>query len=243
MKKLLSIVLTPVFFFIFGLILAIFHIMQIIALRIFGHNAHDKVVAWLNLSIMRSHLILGAKYRFENFDKIEQDKPIIVIANHQSMWDIPALIWQFRNNHLKFIAKKELAKGIPSISYNLRYGGSVTIDRKNGEESIEKIRTFSHFIAEKNYGVCIFPEGSRSRDGQVKAFKIGGLKTLISEMPEALIVPVAIKGTGQMDNGGKFLKNIGVKVKFTMFKPTQINLENIEQDLEEIRLKIKSLVE
>ncbi len=243
MKKILSFILTPLFYLIFGLILVVFHIAQVIALKLFGHNAHDKVVALLNLFLMRSQLILGATFKFNNFKKLPTDKPIIVMANHQSMWDIPPLVWKFRKHHPKFIAKKELTKGIPSISYNLRYGGSVNIDRKKPEESVKKIIEFAKFIKEKNYAVCIFPEGTRSKDGKVKPFKIGGVVALLKEIPEAIVVPIAINGTGKIDNTGSFFMNLGVKVVYTQLPERQLHIENIENELNQIRNEIKALVE
>lgn len=243
MKKLLSFILTPLFYLVFGLILVIFHVYQVIALRLFGHNAHDRSVAILNLFLMRSQLILGATFKFNNFKALPTDKPLIVIANHQSMWDIPPLIWKFRQHHPKFIAKKELTKGIPSISYNLKYGGSVNIDRKNPEESVRKITEFAKYIKEKNYAICVFPEGTRSKDGKVKPFKIGGVAALLKEIPDALVVPVAINGTGKIDNTGSFFMNLGVKVVYTQLPERYLSLENIDSELNQIRQEIIDLVE
>ena len=67
-------------------------------------------------------------------------------------------------------------------------------------------------VNENCFAVCIFPEGTLSRNGKIKPFKVAGVKTIIDEIPEALVVPVAIKNTGKIDNNGKFLKNIGVHV-------------------------------
>ncbi len=243
MKKMLSFILTPLFYLIFGLILVVFHVAQVIALNIFGHNAHDKVVAVLNLFLMRSQIILGTSFKFNNFKTLPKDKPIIIMANHQSMWDIPPLIWKFRAHHPKFIAKKELTKGIPSISYNLKHGGSVNIDRKNPEESIQKISEFAKYISKNNYAVCIFPEGTRSKDGKVKPFKIGGLAALLKEMPNALVVPIAINGTGKIDNTGNFFMNLGVNVTYTQLPERYLSLDDIEKELNQIRFEIIELVE
>lgn len=243
MKKILSVLLTPIFYLFFGLILVFFHIIQIITLNIFGHSTHDKSVALLNWCLVKSHLILGATYKFHNFKSLPTDQPIIVLANHQSMWDIPPLIWQFRKHHPKFIAKKELTKGIPSISYNLKYGGSVNIDRKNPQESKAKIKVFAKDINEKKFAVCIFPEGSRSKDGKMKQFKVGGMQTLIAEMPNALIVPVAIKGTAKIDNHGSKFLNLGVRVNYTCLKPRQMSLTNLENELENLAKEMKPFVE
>jgi 1-acyl-sn-glycerol-3-phosphate acyltransferase len=243
MKKILSFILTPLFYLVFGLILVVFHVYQVIALRLFGHNAHDRSVAILNLFLMRSQFILGATFKFNNFKELPTDKPIIIIANHQSMWDIPPLIWKFRKHHPKFIAKKELTKGIPSISYNLKYGGSVNIDRKKPAESVKKITEFAKYIKEKNYAICVFPEGTRSKDGKVKSFKVGGVAALLNEIPDALVVPVAINGTGKIDNTGSFLLNLGVKVIYTQLPERYLTLENIETELNQIRKEIIDLVE
>ena len=243
MKTLLSAILTPIFFLVFGLILALFHPIQVIARNIFGEKSHDKTVFVLNFWLMKALHILGVRYSFRNFNKLPKDVPIIIICNHQSMWDIPTLIWKFRAHRPKFVAKKELAKGIPSISYNLRHGGSVSIDRKNPKESILKIKAFAKLVNENCFAVCIFPEGTRSRDGKIKPFKVPGVKTIMDEIPEALVVPVAIKNTGRIDNKGKFLKNIGVHVEFTQLEPRKLNLSNLESELIAINTEIKSVLE
>ena len=239
----LSAILTPLFFFVFGLILVIFHPIQVIARNVFGAKAHDKTVFALNFCLMKALHILGVGYAFHNFKKLPKDVPIIIISNHQSMWDIPTLIWKFRAQRPKFVAKKELAKGIPSISYNLRNGGSVAIDRNDPKGAILKIKDFAKLIKENSFAVCIFPEGTRSRDGKIKPFKVAGVKTILDEIPEALVVPVAIKNTGIIDNSGKFLKNIGVRVAFTQLEPRMLDLNKLESELIAINAEIKSVLE
>jgi 1-acyl-sn-glycerol-3-phosphate acyltransferase len=242
-KILLSAILTPIFFLVFGLILAVFHPIQVIARNIFGAHPHDKTVFALNFWLMKALHILGVRYSFHNFKKLPKDVPIIIICNHQSMWDIPTIIWKFRAHRPKFVAKKELAKGIPSISYNLRNGGSVSIDRKDPKGAVLKIKAFAKSVKENCFAVCIFPEGTRSRNGKIKPFKVAGVKTLMDEIPEALVVPVAIKNTGIIDNNGKFLKNIGVRVSFTQLESRSLNLENLESELIAINAEIKSILE
>lgn len=238
-----SILLTPLFFLIFGLNLAVFHLIQVVARNLFGSKAHDATVAILNLFLMRSLIVLGTSIKFKEFKSHPANTPLIIISNHQSMWDIPPLLWKYRKHHPKFVAKKELSRGIPSISYNLKYGGSVSIDRKNPEEAIQKIKAFAKMIEANNLSVCIFPEGTRSRDGKIKPFKVSGVATLLEEMPNALVLPVAIKNTGLIDNKGKFLKKLGVKVTFTELKPRKVSLSTIEKDLEEINKEIRFVLE
>ena len=119
---LLSYLLTPVFFFFFGLNLGIFHFVQVTAFYVFGKKAHAKTVAWLNFCLMSCLYILGTRIRFSGFRPLPTNRPVLFISNHQSMWDIPPIIWKVRKNYPKFIAKASLSRFIPSISFNLQKG-------------------------------------------------------------------------------------------------------------------------
>ena len=139
MLKLLSYPLTVIFFLLFGLVLVIFHPIQWLCLKVFGYNAHKKSVSILNWFIMRCTNVLGTRYSFKNDQNIPTDRPLIIVTNHQSMYDIPPIIWYMRKYHPKFVSKIELGKGIPSVSYNLRHGGSALIDRKDPKQSITEL--------------------------------------------------------------------------------------------------------
>jgi len=114
--KLLSYPLTVLFFLLFGLVLVIFHPIQWILHNVFGYNAHKKSVSLLNWSIMRCTNVLGTRYSFKNKQDIPTDRPLIIVTNHQSMYDIPPIIWYMRKHHPKFVSKIELGRGIPSVS-------------------------------------------------------------------------------------------------------------------------------
>ena len=184
---------------------------------------------------MRCLNILGSTYHFENFTPLPTDKPVIFISNHQSMWDIPPLIWKFRKHRPKFVAKKELARFIPSISYNLRVGGSVAIDRKDPENAIKAIHLFAKKVKENNFSVCIFPEGTRSVGGEVQEFKTQGLEAILTEIPEALVVPVVIQNTGKIDIKGKFIKRLGIKIYYSQLVPRQLSPSNLTEEIAAIQ--------
>lgn len=112
--------------------------------------------------------ILGTSISFRQFRTIPTTAPVLIISNHQSMWDISPIIWKLSKNRTKYIAKASLARFIPSISYNLKYGGSVAIDRNDPAGSILKIKEFAHFIQKNNFAIVIYPEGSRNIEGKVQ---------------------------------------------------------------------------
>ena len=223
MAKVLAYPLTLIYFVVFGTTLLVFHPIQWICLNVFGYHAHARSVSVLNACLMGCTFILGTRYSFSNPFNLPRDRPTILVSNHQSMNDIPPLIWYFRKHHPKFVSKKELGKGIPSVSYNLRHGGSVLIDRKDKEQALRAIGRLGDYIEQSNRSAVIFPEGTRSRDGIPKPFHTGGLKVLMKQAPSALIVPVSINNSWKLLRYGKFPYGIGIHIKIRVHEP----LENI----------------
>lgn len=221
MKKVLSYLLTPVYLLIFTLLLLIFHPIQMFTNWIWGYPVRKKTVDILNYGLLYSLWILGTKITFRGLEKIPQGRPLIIVSNHQSTMDIPAVIVGFKKNHPKFISKIELGKWIPSISYNLRHGGSVLIDRKNPRQSVKDILKLGQHIEANNYAACIFPEGTRSRDGKIKPFMPAGIASLLKTSPSALIVPFAIDGNYEIMKNSYFPMTFGVHLKLTVLDPIE----------------------
>ena len=222
MIKLLSYPLTIIYNICFLLTLLIFHPIQWFCLNVLGYQAHKKSVDALQFCLMRCANILGTRFTFNNPHNIPTDKPLIIVANHQSMYDISPIMWYMRKHHTKFISKKELGKGIPSVSYNLRHGGSVLIDRKNPRQSLPAIMKFGEYIEKTKRAAVIFPEGTRSKDGTPKPFQTKGLEILFKKVPSALIVPISINNSWKIVRYGKFPMGLGTHITFTVHKP--INL-------------------
>lgn len=213
MHKVLAYPFTVFFYLMFGFWLCLFHPIQWVCLKI-GYQAHKKSVDYLNWFIIRTLHVLGTSYIVKGLKNIPTNVPVIFVANHQSMYDIPPMIWFFRKAHAKFISKKELGQGIPSVSFNLRHGGSVLIDRKDAKQSIDAIKQMAVYIETHCRSVVIFPEGTRSRDGSTKPFKTSGLKTLFKHAPNAHIVPVSIQNSWKLIRFGSFPMGLGIRVKF-----------------------------
>ena len=226
LKKILSYPLSVLFYFFFFLNLLVFHPIQMLSLKLGGYSAHKMSVDIFNFFLLRCLNILGTRFSIENPFEIPVDKPSIFVANHQGMYDIPPIIWHMRKHHPKFVSKKELGKGIPSISYNLRHGGNVLIDRKNGREALVKMSKFAEYLNEHNRSAVIFPEGTRSRTGAPKKFAAQGLQMLFRKMPEANVVPVTINNSWKLFRYGSFPMGIGVHLKFKVHQPIPVKSED-----------------
>ena len=222
LKKIISYPLSILFYLCFFLILLIFHPVQWISLKLGGYPAHKKSVDVFNFMLLRCLNILGTRFSFENEYDLPTDRPCIFVANHQGMFDIPPLSWYFRKQHPKFVSKKELGKGIPSISFNLRHGGSVLIDRKNGREALMQLAQFAIRLNRNDRSAVIFPEGTRSRTGAPKKFAVQGLQLLFKKMPEALIVPVTINNSWKLFRYGNFPMGIGTHLKLKVHEPISV---------------------
>ena len=238
MQKLLSYLLTPLHYLVFTFFLLVFHPIQWVAFRFFGYKAHKNVVDVMNLGLISSYYLLGNTVSFSNRFDLPKNRPIIFIANHQSLYDIPPLIWFLRKYHAKFISKIELTKGIPSISFNLKYGGGANIDRKDSKSAIVEMSKFGTRMQSNTWSAVIFPEGTRAKTGIMRSFQIGGIATLLKKCPNALLVPIVIRNSWKMVRYGTFPLGTFLNLQFEVLEP----IEPTEKDMEVLVKRVETVI-
>ena len=177
----------------------------------------------MNFFLIRTLYFIFSDYKVENKQVIPKGKPIIFVANHQGLFDIIGLAWLLREFHPKFVSKIELGKGIPSVSYNLQHGGSVLIDRKDPRQALPELKKMGEYIENNSRSTVIFPEGTRTRNGQPKPFASNGLKILCKYAPDAWVVPVTINNSWKIFRYGNFPLGMGNKLRFTVHPPLKVN--------------------
>ncbi|OYU80945.1 MAG: 1-acyl-sn-glycerol-3-phosphate acyltransferase [Flavobacterium sp. BFFFF1] len=229
MEKIISYPISALYYLCFGLTLVIFHPIQWICFNIFGYQAHKKSVDYLNFFLLKNTMLLGTRVTFRNINSIPKDAPIIFVANHQSLYDIICIIWYLRRFHPKFVSKAELGKGIPSVSYNLRHGGSVLIDRKDPKQAIPTIKGLSEYIEKFRRSAVIFPEGTRSKNGTPKEFAQSGLKILCKYAPSAYVVPITINNSWKIVKYGFFPLGLGNRLTFTVHEAMAVQDWSFEE--------------
>ena len=191
MYRLWSWLTTLVFLPVFGLILVVFDLAQRVAYAV-SPRAQEYVAGALQWSLVHAFRLTGMRLTVERADSVRPRMPYIIVSNHQSMFDIPILGSVFFSNFPKYISKKSLGRRIPSVSYNLRKGGHVLIDRSDGPAAVAAIRDLGQRVAAGRCSAMIFPEGTRARRGELGPFKPAGLVALLEEAPDVPIVPVTI---------------------------------------------------
>lgn len=214
-------VITPLYISLFVGILVFFHPIHLIATG-FSRRLHKRLLDLMNISIVQNiRLTTGAHYRVIGTPALPLDRPVVIVSNHQSMYDIPMIMWECRRREVGFIAKRELGRWIPSISLALRRLGSVLIDRKDAALAVRQIEAFGRATEERKEVAAVFPEGTRARDGVMKRFKITGLKALLGAMPSALVQPVAIRGNWRLLQYNFWPVPYGTKIELEFLEPIE----------------------
>ena len=220
MQKVLDWVFTVPFLIAFGLTLGVFDPLQRIA-RLFGPRPHEIVVGLLQKTLIGVFRLCGTRLEVERSAAVEGWKPYLVIANHQSMFDVPIFGALLFSNFPKYVAKRELARWIPSISYNLRRGGNAVIDRGDTGQALSAIRQLAEEVTARGVSAVIFPEGTRARKGQMGAFKARGTLELLRAAPMTPIVPVVIDGSWRLLRNNLLPVPFGVRVRVWIGAPIE----------------------
>ena len=175
------------------------------------------------------------KYKSAGFAEFDKRRPYVIVTNHQSMLDIVVvyrLSMQFR-----WVSKIENFK-IPLFGWLMKMAGYIELDRKSSK-SILKMYTDCEKVLEQGESVLIFPEGTRSRTGELQKFKDGAFK--IAREMKVPILPVVIDGThGAMPSKGIRLspKTFRMKV-LPPVEYDQFSDKNVEETVNMVRNIIK----
>ena len=162
----------------------------------------------------------------------------IYISNHQSFLDIPATFGAIPVN-LHFVAKQEIRK-MPFIGWYMMATGMIFIDRSNREKSMQSLKKAGELIR-KGKNVIMFPEGTRSRTGEIRRFKKGGF--LLARESGVALVPVYVKNTGNVWPANKFLFIPG-KIEVRIGKPippSEFDGMRLEDMAEKVRQAVQAL--
>lgn len=180
----------------------------------------------------------GVREEVENETELDPDRPSVYMSNHQSLYDIPALIVSLPGQ-TRFLAKRSLFR-IPIFGWSIKAGGFISIDRENRSKASE---SFAAAVQRLQAGssAMVFPEGTRSADGSLGPFQRGGfLLALKGGLP---IVPVGIRGSLAVQPRGSHVVRPG-RITLRYGRPidaTEYGLKG-KKDLEqEVRREITRL--
>ena len=144
--------------------------------------------------------VSGVHVDVKGLEHIPAGRSCILMANHQSNFDIPVLLGRLPIQ-FRWLAKEELFR-IPIFGRGMRGCGYISIDRTNRKLAFQSLKEAARKIRE-GVSVMIFPEGTRSRDGKIRPFKKGGF--VLSVDAGVPILPIIIYGTHTIMPKGRLL--------------------------------------
>ena len=158
-------------------------------------------IAWVAKQWSKLLLFIsGIPYTVNGLDHLDPDQQYVFTANHESAFDI-LLVYAALPHKLVFLAKTELKK-IPFLGWAMVLGKHIFVDRKNHKAALASMDIAKDSLKKYPRSIMIFPEGTRSLDGQMKPFKRGG--TVLAIETGLPVVPVAICGTFDVIKKGSF---------------------------------------
>lgn len=184
-------------------------------------------------------------FKFFGYKKSKENLPeqFIIVSNHQSLIDIPCYMNFFRDKELRFVAKDNLSRHIPLVSEMLRTQQHCMVPRKGSPMMAMKVvETFSERVKKNNWIPVIFPEGTRTRDGNVGKFYSAGFRKL-SETTNLPIVVCALDGGYQIREIRTIMTNLrngSYRVKVLKVYDSPKNKEEQTKILEESRSLIQN---
>ena len=160
-----------------------------------GHFAHRCARAWSWLILATT----GVSVELRGLERLDPGRTYVFVSNHQSIYDIP-VVFATLPYQLRIIAKESLGR-FPFLGWHLRRTGHLLVDRRNPDRA-RILRRWRDLVGQ-GLSLIIFPEGTRSADGRLAAFKAGSfLLAIEARLP---IVPVSIDGTRHVMRKGRLM--------------------------------------
>lgn len=188
--------LTLLFGIYTAIICLVMEVISAVALLLtFPFDKQRKVVHELSRALVYMFVMVPPlwKRKIEGLENIEKDKPYVIVINHQSMVDVMMLY--LVPMIFRWVSKKEVHR-IPFIGRFLMMHGDIAIDRKQGSKAMRKVMEQGKTWLDRGVSVAMFPEGTRSKDGEIHRFKAGAFA--LAKDAGVAILPVIMEGSSTM---------------------------------------------
>jgi len=198
-----------------------------------GDAGHWCARTWARLILWTT----GVHVHVHGFEHLDRSRSYVFAANHQSIYDIP-ILFAALPFQLRIIAKQSLGR-IPFLGWHLQRAGHLLVDRQRPGASV--LKKMSRLVSER-HSLIVFPEGTRSVDGQVGAFKAGSFVLAVgAAIP---IVPISIAGSSHVMRKGQLMV-CPAEVTVTLHAPVPVveGREAVRELASEVREIVREGVE
>ena len=188
-----------------------------------------KISKWLTDSFFGFGLVM--KRKVEGIENLDPKGTYVMVLNHNSMVDILSIY----NLPLvfKWVSKKEVYR-MPIVGRLLLAHGDIVINRASTKEAMQLVHTRGKEWLAKEASVAIFPEGARSKDGEIHNFKAGAF--ILAKDAEVPILPIVLDGTDRVFRKGFFM-NWSNRITIKILPP--ISKEDVvERPIKEVMAEV-----
>lgn len=180
--------------------------------------------------------LIGVKIRVSGAENLERGRAYVLISNHRSYLDPPALLTSLRKR-LGFIAKKELLR-VPVLGQGMRYVNAIAIDRSDRTKAVQTMQAAAERLR-SGISYIVFAEGTRAGAEELLPFKKGGFYMALET--RAPIAPVAIKNTGRLMGKGAGEARPGI-VEIKILPAVETERLSTDQDVEQLIEQVRTMI-
>jgi 1-acyl-sn-glycerol-3-phosphate acyltransferase len=199
----------------------------------YGKHVYGITRLWTWMILM----IGGVGLKVTGLSHIDPKRQYIFMVNHQSHIDIPVLIQSLPSFQLRWIAKRELL-WVPFFGWAMWAAKHITVDRSDRMDALGSLKKAKERM-KGGISLVIFPEGTRSSDGNLLPFKRGGL--LLAVRTQTPIVPVTISGSWAILPKGDW-RIRGGQIEVTVGAPVSVK-NHRPGTLRELSVHVQELIE
>lgn len=230
---------TLLYYFEIAFLSIIFILLSAVALIVcYPFDRARRAVHELSRLLVKMFLASPPLWRqhVEGIEFIEEGKSYVIVLNHNSMMDIPALYLLPLN--FRWVSKREVYFA-PFFGQFLWLHGDICIRRGRGSEAMAQLESEGKKWIDRGVSVAIFPEGTRSKSGEIGRFKVGAFRLACENNVE--ILPVVIHGTRDMIDK-KNMFNWRNKLTLKVLEPVKVGGECKEINKEVVESIRESMV-
>ena len=185
--------LSILYYLFLGVVCTLFLVLSAVALVLtWPFQRSRRTVHELSRVLVRIFFFVPPLWRHKviGMEHVDRRKAYVIVINHRAMTDIPALY--FLPLNFRWVSKREVFR-LPFFGQFLRLHGDICIDRGHAAEAMEQLLREGRRWLGRGVSVAVFPEGTRSKDGEIHRFKAGAF--MLAREAGAEILPVVMDGT------------------------------------------------
>lgn len=209
-----------------------------------GRRAEERTGRAMAWTVNRAVRLAGARLRVEGLQNVEPERAHLVVANHESVWDVLILLEHLAALRPRYVVRSDIVRCVPGLMYLLRRGGSVCIDVREPREAAVALERLARGVREEGFSVVLFPESRRVPGPGMRPFHVAVLRTLCAKVPGIPVLPVTLSGPARACGPGlrpvARVTDVLVAVHPSVVPPDPRNVDAFERFVRGVEQSIRS---